>query len=209
MNERYRLLGSVSESDRQATATRIGRAALRAVADLSLEPKWRGGKTRRWVESDYTSFASVANCLHELDEANFSGVPASSYSRSWFTGHLEKLYGTLPFTETERRFVVSKVNEGYSLELEHPKSPKDFASFVAKNGRTTYEAGRQHGFDGRDLFKAWWAWRRGAFEFADRYAEYDMTTRELRTLRTVDMARDALHAIAGTFLPLPRGRATS
>lgn len=194
VTEGYAVPDDFSESPYGWRATQIGYAALRAVADLSVEPEYRGGTSRRWIESDYTAFAGVANCIDTLQRTEFVTMP-DFRRRDSFREQVGQLYATLPFTVAERAFLTFE-----SSSLSHytdPVSPKGYASIIKRSGRRTYEAGRPREIDGRDIVNAWWAWRRGVLEYADRYFE-DETGRHLRA---VDMTRGALGEIGDILLP--------
>jgi len=168
-------------------ATEAGQAALRSVDHLADDPVWRGGTQRRWLESDYTTFARMVACLSSLDLARSevgAGPPCGHLNR--LQSNIAILRAAVPFTEGERHWLEDK---GSRLHRVNPIFPRDFAHWIKVDAGEPiiYEAGRQRRIVGREILDAWWAWRRAVFEFEGQ--------------ESVDLARQALHGIGAILIP--------
>ncbi len=159
------------ESPHGPLGSRLGIAAMRALAPLRVETEWRGGIARRWGHADYAAFYPTLSLLSILaqegpalpiDRDGPTPVYDSVGENMRLDYHIDSFERALPFHEGERDWVAW-----------HNDDTPDVISeirFYGSQGDVALTAGRWQRIAGQEMLDRWWDWRRGIHDYEGQHS---------------------------------------
>lgn len=152
----------------------VGLAAVDALYDLCIVPKWTDQRRGCWIPGDTMALQGWLNIEESTPGALAEpGIGQEQVER--LSNLLTRYHLALPFDEAERQWLY----ETYS--------PREGISDVRSKEATIVCGGLRHVIHGRELLRRWWSWRRETDQFIGQ--------------GTLGLARETLRELIETLSP--------
>jgi len=163
----------------------LGFAAERVLPDLASYPDWRGSASRRWLSCDHVTFHGTLDCarlsdsvqsyLGWLHRGRLFGSSHNDWAEQyghWYGSFIDQrldeyidyFHRSLPFTAQERRWLISRV---FGSSPYQSLNEEEAVRVVGLSETSLGDGESLATLKGGEVLDRWWAWRRGAFEFAE------------------------------------------